>query len=36
MKKILADFEIDDDPWGYKRYRLSIPFIKNYNLCLNL
>ena len=29
MKKILADFEIDDDPWGYKRYRLSILFIKN-------
>ena len=29
MKKILADFEIDD-VWGYKRYRLNIPIIKNY------
>ncbi len=29
MKKILADFEIDD-VWGYKRYRLNIPNIKNY------
>ena len=29
MKKVLANFEIDD-VWGYKRYRLNIPIIKNY------
>ena len=30
MKKILADFEISEDPWGEKYYSLRIPIIKNY------
>ena len=30
MKKILADFEISEDPLGEKYYSLRIPIIKNY------